>query len=332
MLYLLDTTLRDGGYVINWEFGKNKTQNIIKKLYNSNIDFIELGFLKDNKQKNQTTIFKSIDEAKNFIKNYDTKKFSLMIKSGEFNIDNLPKAEKNDIFIRYIFKKKSYVLALKECEKIILKGYRLAINPVFIDEYNDREYIDLINCCQKLNPYILTVVDSIGIMDKIRLKEIFSYLDKTNNDTKLGFHCHNNTEGALVNCFELFKINLKKDIIIDCTVSGMGRGAGNLCSEIICQYLNYNFSKKYDIEQLENIIDCDINCFYEKNPWGNSYPYYICALYKCHPDYAGYLIKKGVDYKKTEELLKLIPDNKKDTFDFDLFNDIIVKKSENVEL
>lgn len=43
---LLDCTLRDGGYINNWDFGENAILDIINKLENSNVDIIEIGFLK----------------------------------------------------------------------------------------------------------------------------------------------------------------------------------------------------------------------------------------------------------------------------------------------
>ena len=48
MIKILDCTLRDGGYVNNWEFGKCNIENIISKLSSSNIEVIECGFLSNN--------------------------------------------------------------------------------------------------------------------------------------------------------------------------------------------------------------------------------------------------------------------------------------------
>ena len=42
---ILDCTLRDGGYVNNWDFGKDNIQKIIKNLTSAGIEFIECGFL-----------------------------------------------------------------------------------------------------------------------------------------------------------------------------------------------------------------------------------------------------------------------------------------------
>ncbi|UAM78062.1 hypothetical protein LAE74_06890 [Campylobacter coli] len=43
---VLDCTLRDGGYLNNWKFGRGAIVNIIERLGLSGVDYIELGFVK----------------------------------------------------------------------------------------------------------------------------------------------------------------------------------------------------------------------------------------------------------------------------------------------
>ena len=45
---LLDCTLRDGGYVNDWNFGHNNLVSIFERLVDANVDFIEVGFLDDS--------------------------------------------------------------------------------------------------------------------------------------------------------------------------------------------------------------------------------------------------------------------------------------------
>ena len=45
---ILDCTLRDGGYVNNWNFGFQNILSIISKLTLAKIDIIELGFITKN--------------------------------------------------------------------------------------------------------------------------------------------------------------------------------------------------------------------------------------------------------------------------------------------
>ena len=44
-IQLLDCTLRDGGYINDWRFGKSAVICILERLIQANVDVIEVGFL-----------------------------------------------------------------------------------------------------------------------------------------------------------------------------------------------------------------------------------------------------------------------------------------------
>ena len=45
---ILDCTLRDGGYVNNWEFDTQTARAIMRGLYQSGVRYIEIGILGNN--------------------------------------------------------------------------------------------------------------------------------------------------------------------------------------------------------------------------------------------------------------------------------------------
>lgn len=99
---------------------------------------------------------------------------------------------------------------------------------------------------------------------------------------------------AYSNAQSLVDLHSERSMIIDSSVYGMGRGAGNLNTELFVEYLNENADGKYDIKPLLVIIDEILNEFYQRNYWGYSLPNYLSASHNAHPNYAGYL-----DDKKT---------------------------------
>ena len=48
-IQLLDCTLRDGGYVNDWEFGHNNLVSIFERSADAGVDIIEVGFLDDRR-------------------------------------------------------------------------------------------------------------------------------------------------------------------------------------------------------------------------------------------------------------------------------------------
>ena len=46
---LLDCTLRDGGYINDWDFGLETIKGFVTKIEKTGIEFFEIGFLKNIK-------------------------------------------------------------------------------------------------------------------------------------------------------------------------------------------------------------------------------------------------------------------------------------------
>ena len=64
---ILDCTLRDGGYINNWEFGAFNSRQIISSLDLSGVNYIEIGFLVNHKTKDNQTLFCDFDKLSSFI-------------------------------------------------------------------------------------------------------------------------------------------------------------------------------------------------------------------------------------------------------------------------
>ena len=137
-----------------------------------------------------------------------------------------------------------------------------------------------------------------------------------NENIWIGFHSHNNMQLAFSNAQELVNIQTNRNLIIDSSVYGMGRGAGNLNTELFVEYLNDNCGTEYNIKPLLKIIDDIINGFYQKNYWGYSLPNYISASHNAHPNYASYLDdKKTLTVENINEIFDMMDSEKSLEFD-----------------
>ena len=178
---LLDCTLRDGGFLNDWNFGYHTTNSIFRRLVKSNIDIIEIGFIDDrrvfDKERTINPSTKCFDEI---LKNQSKGNAHIvgMIDFGTCSIDNIsPKSESFIDGIRVIFKKKDMVKAIDYCQQIKDKGYKVYTNPVSITTYTDREMLDLIELINKLEPEAMSLVDTYGLLHKDRLFRYFYLLD-----------------------------------------------------------------------------------------------------------------------------------------------------------
>lgn len=327
---VLDCTLRDGGYINQWQFGESNIRKIISSLIDSNVDIIECGFLTEKKEHNKDfSLFDSIEKVAEYLPSYRNDRMTVcMINYGEYNVENLPKYDGTSIDgIRVAFHKKDLDDALKMCKTIIEKGYKLFIQPMVSISYSDKEFIHLINKSNELNPYAFYIVDSFGVMKRKDLMRLFYLVDHNlSEDIFVGYHSHNNIQMAYSNAQALVDQKTKRKLIIDSSVFGMGRGAGNLNTELFIEYLNELNGSRYRIKPLLRIIDQVLNPIYANNFWGYSLPYYVSAINNCHPNYASYLDDKNtLTVENINEILNEIDDLKRNNFDKDYIEKLYVQ-------
>lgn len=162
----------------------------------------------------------------------------------------------------------------------------------------------------------MSIVDSFGLIKRKQFLRL-AYLADNNLEEGiiLAYHAHNNLQQAYGNAEALVEMNLKRDLLIDACVFGMGRGAGNLNLELFAEYMNENCSTDYKIEPMLEIMDEYLNDIYKTKFWGYSLPLYLSAATGCHPNYAIYLAEKDtLTVKSFNELLRGIPQEEKAKF------------------
>lgn len=229
-----------------------------------------------------------------------------MINYGEFEIEDI--LNDSNIILRIAFKEKDIKDALNYCQKLKDKNISFFINPMHTNKYKKENLDYLIKKTNDIKPLALTITDTIGELDEFKIKKIFNYInEKLDKEIAICFHSHNNLNLSFNNAKEIIKENVNRQIIIDSTIDGIGRGAGNLKTQDIANYLNNN----YDINLIHKLSKEIIQPIYKQKSWGYCEIYKICAKNGCHPNYANFLIEKNIDIKKCELIFKQIPDEEK---------------------
>ena len=328
-LKVLDCTLRDGGYVNNWHFPQRQILKIINTLEESNVEIIELGYLDDKNGKGKdSTLFSSVALVDKILNKSSNTKKVMMINLFDYDVDKLPQQESTKIEgIRLAFHKKDIDSALQVAEKIIALGYQLFFQPMVTKIYSNDEFLSLINKANKLDIYAFYVVDSFGSMTLSEFKNYIYLADRhLNNDISLGYHSHNNMQLAFSNAVDLCNIDITREVIIDSSIYGMGRGAGNLNTELITDYLNTQKHKEYNIVPLLKVIDEILVYYYKKYTWGFSPAQYLSASFNCHPNYASYLVNKKTSHiADISRILEKIPPEKSVSFDREFIENLYQK-------
>lgn len=312
---LLECTLRDGGYITNWVFDREMVKDTIKTLIDASLDYVEVGYLNNAAVDKNKTLFKTIDEIEEIIPT--ERKHTMLLAMADVDQflpeDLTPFTGKSIDGIRVVFYKRQIDKALTLCKKINEMGYKLFVQPMVTIDYSVDEYCELINRIKEYNPFAVSIVDSFGYMLKDDFRKYFKILDNSLDEgTMIGFHSHNNMNLAFITAQDIFDYKTARKVVIDASLYGMGRGAGNLQTELIANYYNMELGKKYDLSKITYLIGEYILPIYREHIWGYSPYYLLTGLYKCHPNYAGYLLSEyDVTVSEFESFIKTIPEEMK---------------------
>ena len=306
---LLDCTLRDGGYINDWAFGEKGIRAIIKKLEQTGIEMIEVGFLKGDSYDPEKSLFPDVESIRHVLPGKESRiqYVAMLDMSAPIPLERITPFDGSSVDgIRVIFKKNKISEAYLACRHIKRAGYKVFVNFVSTDAYTDKEFIEGIERFNELEPDGVTIVDTFGMIKRKHFKRLVAIADNNlNPDAMLCYHAHNNLQQAFGNAEAMVEMNMRRDIVIDACVFGMGRGAGNLCLELFAEYMNDNYGKSYRISPMLEIMDEYLSGFYKTKFWGYSLPLYLSATHGCHPNYAIYLAEKNtLSEKAFNELLR----------------------------
>ncbi len=334
-IQILDCTLRDGGYINNWNFGASIINKILTRLTQADVDIIECGFVSDVIYDKEYSLFadtRQINEVFNMQGKKPMYVGMIALEKNEIDSSKVPLCAE-DTFggIRLTFRKKEIERAMEYARDLMKKGYKVFIQPVGTMFYTDIELLQLIKLVNELNAYAFYIVDTLGSMSASDLTRMFYLIDHNlKEDICIGFHSHNNLQLSFSNAQELMKIPTMRNVIIDSSVFGMGRGAGNLCTELIAEHINTVREYKYDCVKLFSIIDSCLLPIKEKLDWGYSAAYYIAASKNCHPDYASCLLaKQTLRSADIDRILTMIPKETSYLFNQNLIDDLYLAYQEN---
>ena len=131
---LLDCTLRDGGYVNDWEFGKDTITSVFERLVGTGVDIIEIGFLDERRDFDPNrTIMPNTESVEKIYGKIDKKNAMIvgMIDYGTCGIENIQPCQESYLDgIRVIFKKHLMHEALEFCRQIKELGYNVFTQAV----------------------------------------------------------------------------------------------------------------------------------------------------------------------------------------------------------
>jgi 4-hydroxy 2-oxovalerate aldolase len=293
---VMDSSIRDGGNVNDWKFGKKVIDEVVQNLVYAGVEYVELGYLKNCDYDTDRTLYNTVSDAKQKLpKDRGKTEFSLMVQEDKWNWDNLEPCDGSIKNIRVSFHKTDIAEGMDLCKKVMEMGYVCHCNPINIMGYNDAELIGLIERINSLMPDVFTIVDTFGAMtieDMRRISRIIH--NNLHEDITISAHLHENLGLAFSLAIEFIEyFQTRRKMIVDASLYGIGRVPGNLCIEQVVRYLIDEKHMNYEIDYIYDAIDDCIIKIKQQNPWGYEMAYALSGFYNLHRTYPEFLLNKG---------------------------------------
>jgi len=272
---ILDCTLRDGGYYTNWDFDKELVDNYLENTNKLPIDYLEVGYRSRPLKGYLGEYFYCPDYLLDYIRAKSSKKIVIILNEKEVLPEDLdflltPCVGKVDM-VRIALDPAQITRAIELATKIKESfSFEVGFNVMYMSSWKSNPaFLEELTKINGIVDYFY-MVDSYGGIYPADVIELINIV-KTKTTVPLGFHGHNNLELGLINTLTALENGVG---IVDATITGMGRGAGNLKTELLLTALNANKNLPVDFNALSEVVDRfqDLQAEYG---WGTNLPYMV---------------------------------------------------------
>jgi 4-hydroxy 2-oxovalerate aldolase len=280
---VVDCTIRDGGLMNKWKFDDDFVRSVYNGCVEAGIDYMEIGYKTSEKyfSKEEYGPWKFCEEkdVRRIVgENKTGTKLSVMVDIGRVEMEGIPPKSKSVIdMVRVATYVHQMDKAISMAEQCIEKGYEATINLMAVSKVNEKELDEALADVAKSKVPIFYVVDSFGSLYCEQIELLAKkYLDMLKGKS-IGIHAHNNMQLAFSNTITAA---IHGCTMLDATLLGLGRGAGNCPIEILIAFLK---NPKYRLLPLFQSIQDYIIPLQKKIDWGYHIPYLVTGAMNEHP-------------------------------------------------
>lgn len=280
---VIDCTVRDGGLMNKWQFSDKFVRHVYTALSEAGVDYMEIGYLSSEKNFSRDEMgawkFCAEEDLKRVIgKGEKTIKLSAMADIGRIDYEDIPlRSESSLDMIRVACYVHQVDKAIDLAHHCIDKGYETTINLMAVSTVGLRDLNEALEDLSKSKVPIIYLVDSFGAFYSEDIDTLAAkYMERLPGKT-IGIHCHNNQQLAFGNTIAAIINGVN---LLDATLYGIGRGAGNCPLELLLSFLK---NPKFKVRPIIKCIEQQILPWREKIDWGYSVPYMVTGVLNQHP-------------------------------------------------
>ena len=283
---LMDCTIRDGGLMNKHGFDDKVVKAVYDACVLGGIDYMELGYKASDKIFSRNDFgdwkFCSEDDMRRIVDDNDTAlKLSVMADTErtDYHTDILPREQSVVDMVRVATYIHQIPTALDIVKDATDKGYETSVNIMAISTVPEKELDEALELVAQSDVGYIYLVDSFGSLYSEQVQYLMGkYLRYANATGKqLGMHAHNNQQLAFSNTIEALILGAN---ILDGSMAGLGRGAGNCPTESLLGFLH---NPKFRLRPVLECIRDSIEPLREELGWGFDIPYMMTGLMNRHP-------------------------------------------------
>ena len=285
-LKILDCTIRDGGLMNNHLFNDDIVKAVYHACVEAGIDYMELGYKNSKKifspADNGAWKFCDEDDIRRIVGDNDTPlKLSVMAdaEKSDYHEDIIPKDQSVLDMIRVASYIHQIPLALDMIKDAHDKGYETTINLMAVSVVSERELNEALELLANSEVGTFYIVDSFGFLyseqSQFLLDKYIKYAESAGK--KVGMHAHNNQQLAFANTIDAV---IKGASILDASMAGLGRGAGNCPMELLIGFLR---NPKFKRRPVWRLLQDHFVKLQDTVEWGPLPPYNMTGQYNQHP-------------------------------------------------
>lgn len=288
---VLDCTIRDGGLMNEWRFDKAMVKDVFHGLVQAGVDYVELGYRADKKQFSPKDFgpwrFCDEEDLRDVAYECGTK-VSIMVDVGRTDYDAfLPAGESIVKLVRVATYVKDVDKAIHLGKHIKSMGYEVSVNIMAVSHALEPDLDEALDQLAATNFDMVYLVDSFGYFYSEQIHYLAEkYLTRLNGKP-VGIHCHDNQCLGFANTVEGI---IKGINVLDATIHGIGRAAGNCPLELLIGFLK---NPKFDVRPVFDLIEKYFIDLKRELRWGYEIPYAITGILNKHPR-AAMAFMKGV--------------------------------------
>lgn len=280
---VLDCTIRDGGLMNKWQFSDDFVRGVYKACLEAGVDYFEIGYLSSEKSfsRKEYGDWKFCDEAsmRRIVGDNNTNmKISALADIGRIDFNDILPAKDSLIdMIRVACYDHQIDKAIELAEHCMDKGYETTINLMAVSKVTEHSLNQVLADVAKSRVKTFYLVDSFGSMYSEDIQFLMKKYREALPGVTIGFHGHNNIQLAFANTIETI---IQGANMLDSTVLGVGRGAGNCPTELLLTFLK---NPKYKIRPILEAIHYHLMPLSKKIDWGYHMPYMLSGAFNEHP-------------------------------------------------